>query len=336
MKRKNERGVALILTLILLLIVSVMAVSLMFISQTETWASMNYKLMSQARDGGEAGINAAANYIINTYTPPASTGTDLLSNYNNNVSPVQYPATSISGNDVMLATSNSGQSSNYPVSSVVTAFGSNAQNSLAAGNVTVNYNSSAKLLSQVQVLPYGTTTFQTVQTWQITSDGAISGIRNADEEVSAILEKQITPVFSYAAFASATGCGAMNFGGGGTTDSYDSSNMTLHSGVPVVAATGGNVGTNGNLAENGNPTTINGSLSTPRTGTGTCSSGNVTAWTDSSGTVTGGLVDLPQQVNYRTPTQQGATPPTDSADALKTKTKAKTIEKKGARRNEKQ
>src|ERR1700731_3688170 len=71
MKRKDERGVALILTLILLLIVSVMAVSLMFISQTETWASMNYKLMSQSRDGAEAGINAAANYIINTYSPPA-------------------------------------------------------------------------------------------------------------------------------------------------------------------------------------------------------------------------------------------------------------------------
>jgi len=316
MNPKNEKGVALILALILLLIVSVMAVSLMFISQTETWASMNYKLMSQARDGAEGGVNAAANYIINSYTPPASSGTDLLSNYNNSVSPVQYPATSASGNDVILATSSSSQSSNYPVASVKTAFGSNAQNSLTAGNITVNYYTYAKLLSQVQVLPYGSTTYQTVQTWQITSDGAISGIRNADEEVSAILEKQVTPVYSYAAFASATGCGAMNFGGGGTTNSYDSSNMTLHAGVPVVAATGGNVGTNGNLAENGNPTTINGSLSTPRTGTGTCTSGNVTAWTDSSGHVTGGLVDLPQQVNYPTPTLQGATPPTDMADAL--------------------
>ena len=75
-RKKNEKGVALILALILMLIISVMAVSLMFISQTETWASMNYKLMSQARDGAEAGINAAANYLINTYTPPASTGTD--------------------------------------------------------------------------------------------------------------------------------------------------------------------------------------------------------------------------------------------------------------------
>jgi type II secretory pathway component PulK len=66
MNRQNEKGIALILALFLLLIVSVMAVSLMFISQTETWASMNYKLMSQARDGAEAGINATANYITNT------------------------------------------------------------------------------------------------------------------------------------------------------------------------------------------------------------------------------------------------------------------------------
>jgi Tfp pilus assembly protein PilX len=316
MNRQNEKGVALILALIILLVISVMAVSLMFISQTETWASMNYKLMSQARDGAEAGINAAANYIINTYSPPASSGSDVLTNYNSSVSPVQYPAGNTSGHDVILATSSSSQSSNYPLSSVVTAYGSNAQNSLTAGNATINYYSYAKLLSQVQVLPYGSTTAQTVQTWQITSDGTISGVRQADEEVSAILEKQVTPVFTYAAFTTGSGCGSMNFGGGGTTNSYDSSSMTLSGGVPVVSASGGNVGTNGNLAENGNPTWINGSLSTPRTGTGTCTSGNVTAWTASSGHVSGGLVDLPQQVNYQTPTVQGATPPTDSADAL--------------------
>src|SRR5690242_1102352 len=247
MNPKSERGVALILALILLLIISVMAVSLMFISQTETWASLNYKLMSQARDGAEAGVNAAANYIINAYSPPASTGSDLLSSYNNNVTPVQYPSGNTSGHDTILATSNSGVSSNYPLAADITAFGSNAQGSLTAGNAAVNYNTYAKLLSQVQVTPWGTATPVTVQTWQITSDGTIGGVRTAKEEVSAILEKQITPVFSYAAFATATGCGAMNFGGGGTTNSYDSSNMTLQGGVPVVSATGGNVGTNGNL-----------------------------------------------------------------------------------------
>ena len=316
MKPKNEKGVALILALILLLIMSVMAVSLMFVSQTETWASLNYKLMSQARDGAEAGVNAAANYLINTYTPPASSGTDVLTSYNYNVSAVQYPASSSSGRDVILATSGSSQSSNYPVSAVVTAFGSGAQGSLAAGNSTVNYNTYAKLLNMEQVTPWnpsgGTTTPTTVQTWQITSDGTIGGIRAADEEVSAILEKQVTPVFTYAAFATANGCGSLNFGGGGKTDSYDSSNLTLSGGVPVTAASSGNVGTNGNLATNGSPTTINGSLSTPRTGTGTCTSGGVSAWTSSGGTVTGGIVQLPQPVVYPPPTAPNPVPPTTS------------------------
>src|SRR6266704_3120716 len=216
-RKKNEKGVALILALILMLIISVMAVSLMFISQTETWASMNYKLMSQARDGAEAGINAAANYLINTYTPPASTGTDVLSSYNYNVSAVQYPPANSGNHDVVLATSNAHKANNYPVSSVVTAFQGAAQGNLTAGG-----------------------------------------------------------------------------------------------GVPVTTAGNGNIGTNGNLAQNGGTTTINGNLSTPRTGTGTCSSGNVTAWTNSNGTVTGGMVELPQQVFYPNPDAPNPAPPTTS------------------------
>jgi len=63
----------------------------------------------------------------------------------------------------------------------------------------------------------------------------------------------------------------------------------------------GNVGTNGNLTTNGSPTTINGNLSTPRTGTGTCTTNNVTAWTDNAGTVNGSIIELPQPVTYPTP-----------------------------------
>ena len=319
MNRKNEKGVALILALILLLIMSVMVVSLMFVSQTETWASLNYKLMSQARDGAEAGVNAAANYLINTYTPPQTGGSDPLSNYSNNVSPVTY-----SGNSVVLS-ANSSQSSNYPLNSVITAFnGSNVgQGSLAAGNVTVGYAVYATLMNQEQVTQWGSSTPTTVQIWKITSDGTINGIRTADVEVSAILEEQVTPVFSYAAFAAGPGCGAMNFGGGGSTDSYNST-AALSGGVPVISSSGGNVGTNGNLAENGSSTTIYGTLSTPRQGTGTCTSGNVTAWTDASGHLTCGasttgsncIVDLPQQIVYPPPAAPNPTPPTDSADAL--------------------
>ena len=49
---RNERGIALVLALFLMSVMSVLAASLMFLSQTETYASMNYRMMSQARYGG--------------------------------------------------------------------------------------------------------------------------------------------------------------------------------------------------------------------------------------------------------------------------------------------
>jgi hypothetical protein len=56
------------------------------------------------------------------------------------------------------------------------------------------------------------------------------------------------------------------------------------------------------LAENGAKTTIFGTLSTPDTGVGNCSGGNVTAWTDNGNAqVTGGLVKLPQIVDFPVP-----------------------------------
>src|SRR4029077_5310369 len=74
MSRANQKGIALVMTLILIFLLSVMSLSLMFISQTETWSSLNYRLTSQARDGAEAGINSAANYIVNSYTEPGGPG----------------------------------------------------------------------------------------------------------------------------------------------------------------------------------------------------------------------------------------------------------------------
>jgi PilX N-terminal len=323
MNRSTQKGIALILTLILILVLSVMAVSLMFISQTETWSSLNYRLMSQARDGAESGINSSANFIVNTYTSPGSPGPPVASNegfsifpvayasgtssdptsaYNINVSPVQYPATATTGHDVIIS-ADSNQDSNYPLSSVVSSFNSDGvgYGSITSGNTTVKYNSFAKLLAmRSSFTPFGTTNPRTVQTWQLTSEGSISGVRGATVRISAVLEQHINPTFDYAAFATDSGCGALTFGGGGVTNSYDDS-AALVSGVPVTSATDGNVGTNGNLSTIGSPTTINGTLSTPRTGVGRCGSGNVTALSSSSGTVTGGLVELPQTVVYPTP-----------------------------------
>ncbi len=73
MKRSNEKGTAMLFAIILVLVLSVMAASMMFLSQSETWASMNYRLMTQTRYGAEAGVHAAANFLLNNYVPPAPT-----------------------------------------------------------------------------------------------------------------------------------------------------------------------------------------------------------------------------------------------------------------------
>lgn len=317
MSRKNEKGVALILALILVLVMSVMAVSLMFVSQSETWSSLNYRLTSQARDGAEAGINSAANYLMNIYATPGSV-TDPLSAYNyTSVYPVQVGSTTTSGHNVYLSANTSKQASTYPVAAAQTAFNAagRGKGSFMAGNNAVNYATSAQLLSMTKLNSAISGSHAVVQTWQITSDGTIAGIRSADVEVSAILEQTVVPTFVYAAFASNSGCSALSFGGGGSTNSYDSSSYS-GSGAPAMTSSGGNVGTNGNLSTVGSPTTINGNLSTPRTGTGSCSSSNVTAWTDTSGTVTGSIIELPQPVTYPAPPAPVPTPPTNSTNAI--------------------
>jgi hypothetical protein len=86
--------------------------------------------------------------------------------------------------------------------------------------------------------------------------------------------------------------------------------MTLVSGVPQTDASGGHVGTNGNLTESGG-SIVNGSLSTPRAGVGNCKSGAVTALTANGGaTVTGGVITLPQAITYVAPDPPNPLPPT--------------------------
>jgi Tfp pilus assembly protein PilX len=310
MSRKNEKGVALILVMILLLVLSVMAVSLLFVGQSETWASMNYRMMTQARYGAEAGINQAANYIQFTYAQPTAA---QMASFYTAASPVTVGTSS--GAEVVLS-ANSTITATYPISAVSSDFASKTTGSITAGNTTITYAPSAKLLAMQSFNSYPASTPAVVQKWRITSDGTISTVRNAQVRVSAVLEQQKSVTFAYAAFATAAGCDAMSFGGGGSTDSYDSSALTTVGGVATpptssqLANYGGNVGTNGNLDLNGSKTTINGSLSTPRQGTGSCSMSNVTALTANNVlNVTQGMVELPQNVVYPAPPAPNPAPP---------------------------
>jgi hypothetical protein len=303
----GERGTALIVSMLLMTTLSLIGASLMFLAQTETASSISYRTMSQARYGAESGAHKAINYILNTYPMPVA---DPLV-YNLTVSPVKLIA---NGNPVVLS-SNALVASNYPDGAVQTAFNDAVQGTLTAGRTTVSYNASATLMSMIPVTTYaGISTV--VQTWLITADGTIGGVHTATVEVTSTLEQQIVPALSNAAFATGGGCGALSFGGNELINSYDST-AALVSGSPVFSASGGNVGTNGNMTLTGQAT-IDGTLSTPNTGVGNCSNGNVDALTESGqATVSGGLVRLPQAIALQTPPPPNPLPPTTSTSFTK-------------------
>jgi Tfp pilus assembly protein PilX len=288
----SERGIALVLSLFLVMAMSVIAASVMFMAQTETYGTMNYRMMSQARYAAESGVQKTVNYLLNDYTAvkPGTAG-DPLTNYNMKVSPVTY-----NGQPVVLSAVTT-QTANYPIAAVKTAYSAAGQGTLAAGSTAISYGAYATLMS-MQL----TESNDVVQRWVITGVGTVGGSRPASEEVTATLETQIVPTHGYSAFASAATCGAITLQGGAVSDSYDS---TSYSGVgtPTLTTANGDIGTNGNLSEGGSGTIINGVLYTPRTGVGNCSNGNVDALSSSGGaTVTGGIVQMPQQWLPPTPT----------------------------------
>ena len=315
MKRSNEKGTALIFALIFVLVLSTLAASMMFLSQSETWSSLNYRLMTQSRYGAEAGLHAAANYLMNSYTMPGGTG-DPLSAYNLNSSPVTLAAGTT---PIVLGTAMNGLSLNYPISGDQTAFNNAAVGTVQAGNNTVNYSVNAELISMRQVQQCGFGANQTAQLWRLTSHGDISGVRNSEVEVTALLEAHIAPCYNYAGFATASGCGSISFTGNGAVNSYDSSTASGvgTSGVNVsFQSYDGNLGSNGNV-NTANNTVIAGTFSSPDTGVGNCAAGQPDALTGNLSAVTGceyagqtncgssctsncaaTLVQLPQTVSY--------------------------------------
>jgi Tfp pilus assembly protein PilX len=316
MKHQNEKGVALVFTLFLMASLSAMAVSLMFLSQTETSATRNYRTMSQARYAGEAGVHRAINYLLNSYTVPTS-----VSGFDTSVSPVTCSSGCTTTGAVVLSSSAS-VPSNYPDATIATAFNTAVQGTLATNiegvtnnlaKGTVSYTASATLMSLRLVNVYGGG-LKPVLTWRVTAAGVVPGpdpsAPSATVEVTAMLERQYVDAQTFAIFATGTGCASIDLNGNVTTNSYDSSVVGLAS-----QNTGGNVGTNGNLTIGGS-VLVQGSLSSPRTGVGACVDGSgVDALTESGSAkvcpspspcppnpVETGLVRLPQALNFEAPT----------------------------------
>lgn len=302
----GERGMALITALLMTLMVSALGAAMVAVATTETRSSASYTDMSQARYAAESGVAAAANYLLSTPYEQVSPGsaTDQLTNYNLTVSPVT------SANNPVVLSSDPAVASNYPIANVVTAFRTASSGTLPIGNRTVAYTARARLLSMRRITDSISGLSHTIQVWEVVGVGRGNGADGGEVEVSSIIEQTTRPVFSYGAFATGNGCNAMTFGGNARTTSYDSSLPVAPGTTPVLSNSGGHVGTNGNLGQTGSAI-VNGTLSTPMAGVGACTANNVTAASlGSTSSVTGGLVQLPQPVDFPTPTAPNPLPPT--------------------------
>ena len=313
MQNESERGIALVLALFLMTALSVLGASLMFLSQTETYASMNYRMMSQARYAAEAGINKGANFLLDTAqyaVPTVNPGVDPLSAYDTTKSPVRLVANNL---PVVLTAGFTGVVANYPVPAVQNAYNAAGQGTMTIGNAatgalsTLTYKTYATLISMQSFEAYGGTP-DVLQTWEITAEGGMPNSR-AVVRVTATAERPKVAANSYAAFATSNQCDAIYLRGNVSTDSYDSA-----AGPPSGAGNStlqeqGDVGTNGNLHVQGS-VDVNGNLYTARPGVGACTAGAVTGLTgtcDPSADPTchssmiQGLVSLPKPVIFPIP-----------------------------------
>ena len=253
--------------------------------------------MSQVRYGAESGVHAAANHLLHTYVAPGSS------------SPIRwhYDMTGVAG-DVqrhpVVLSSDPAVPSNYPVQAwsmrLLVGVDRHAERRTTQ---SVVYTARATLLSMRQLTDDFTGLPVTLQTWEIVGHRPHDRIRAPSlVEVSAIIERQPVPVFSYAAFATfhrlqrPVVCRWRD-------------DPELRLGCPLVgrstrwrrlsAATWAPTAT---LTATAIRPRINGTLSTPRAGVGNCTTNNVTAATISGwATVEEGLVTLPQPSTFPTP-----------------------------------
>ncbi len=305
---RNERGIALVFVLFLLTTISALAVSLTFLANSETYASGNYRLATQARYGAESSAQKAADFLLGGAYNPATVAPG--GPVNNSNSPVTF-------NGLPVVLSSNAANSNYPDNATKQAFAAAFQGgNLVAGNTNIAMTATARLIFEdafSDAYLGGTTV---VQTWEITADGSINtGVHTSTVEITSRIETPEVPAFKYAAFAANNQCQALWFHGSSDTNSYNSQALPANTaptecaagvvGPQCMANTGGNVGTNGNMLIDGGAVNVYGNLSTPRTGVGACNQGNITALSGAAADIKGGApLQLPGAVQLPTPAIQ--------------------------------
>jgi Tfp pilus assembly protein PilX len=238
---KNERGVALITTLLFLTVMAVLSTALVFTVQNEMKSSVAYKRSQQAFYVANGGIQEAVHWFVSSYTPHVPSGDYVYTNL-----PVQS-----SGHNVLLA-GQTGSSSNYPQSSVATAFEAAFANKSLQGNSQNAgvYAVNATLMKHIPTSFIDPATFTSypsaTERWSINSIGYWGTTANpmGVAQITATIENSGNAMFDRALW----GIDSLDMGGTVRVDSYDPARP-----YSLVDNWGslGSIGSNGNIVLNG-------------------------------------------------------------------------------------
>jgi len=279
----GESGVALIMALICLFVISTLAVGVLYSTQSEIWTTGNYRAVTQARYIAEAGAQQALTYLI-MQSPITSSTTFTATNFNLNAMPITYAGTgSLNGKPLIMATSgistqyqdtysgmdtalgttfDSAFTGTYFPTSVTQAPFANLWSAPCSGTSCPHYNVAVQLLSAVSG-----SGGKWLTRWKIVSEGTLStvgsnssgtgqGMVQVVEVVDNVTvvnsggSSSSSPTFSAGVFATGTGCNTITMSGGQYTNSYTSTSQ-LGNTSPTLANTGGNVGAMGNISIGG-------------------------------------------------------------------------------------
>ena len=292
--KKSEEGVALILAMLVILVLTVLAASIVFVTQSQVWTSYNYRLTTQCRYAAEGGVHATMNWLQTTYVPPTI---PFPAAFDVSKYPVQY-------NNKPVVLSGDPTVFNYPdpLGTIQPAYKAALYQKPVNPITSLTYSTSATLMAMTPLTgAFPGVSASAIQIWQVTSVGNFAGaVRNAQVQLVVTYEKMLVSATANALYGTSTACPSLTLGGTTSfTDSYNSSLGTYPAGVQT---TGGNVGSNGGLTLNGGAT-VNGNFS--YSPTDTCSTAPYT------GTgLNGSNIAMPMQPPYPTPASPTPVPPT--------------------------
>lgn len=262
-RARHDEGVALILVLLAMLVMSALAATIVYTARAETFASNNYKLETEADYLAKAGIQKAANWFRSNHYQPVQqsnaatyycvTSTGAPYNlYTSNNSPVVVPGSSgcASSTSMVQFIGYGSGSTNFPgisntaspsttVTAAFTADLVNVPVTDTNGNQLGSFSIRAKLMN-FQTVGLGTEppyTLVPVETWSITSLGKWAGgqgVTLATAEESAIVQPIFVPTWGNALYGF---CNVTMIGSAGTcTDAFNSAYGAFGGGSNATAS----------------------------------------------------------------------------------------------------